>query len=82
MTNAGRTPGVFAFHECLQPVVKSRVFHAIVVFCEDVRNRVRELVRLTEYWPFLSKTWGESGGPNRTNKPARIVNAAGCEKRD
>src|SRR4030095_13884527 len=51
--------GVFVFHECLKPVVKPYVFNAFVVFCEDVRNRVRELVSLTENRPFLSKTWGD-----------------------
>ena len=30
--------------------------HPVVAFGKDARNRVRELVRLTEYRPFLSKT--------------------------
>jgi hypothetical protein len=50
---------IFVFHDCLQPVVEPHVFHPLVVFRKDVRNRVRELVRLTEYRPFLSKTRGD-----------------------
>jgi hypothetical protein len=40
----------------LQTVVERYVFYAVVIFRKDVRNRVRELVRLTEYRPFLSKS--------------------------
>src|SRR5262245_20228999 len=50
---------IFAFHKCLQTVVEPHVFHAVSVFRKDVRNRVRELVRLTENRPFLSKTRGD-----------------------
>src|SRR4029450_3532230 len=31
-------------------------FYAVILFRESVRNGIRELVRLTEDWPFLSKT--------------------------
>src|SRR5215216_2691724 len=50
---------ISVLHECLQTVVKPHVCHAVVVFRKDVRNRVRELVCLTEYRPFLSKTRGD-----------------------
>ena len=50
---------IFVFHKCLQTVVEPHVFHAVVIFREEVRNRVRELVRLTEDRPFLSKTRGD-----------------------
>src|SRR5215471_13742607 len=48
---------MFVFCKRLQTVVETHVCHAVVVFCEDVRNCVRELVRLTEDRPFLGKTW-------------------------
>src|SRR5882672_4758796 len=48
---------VFVFHKCLQTVVETHIFHAVIVFRKDVRNGVRELVCLTEDRPFLSKTW-------------------------
>ena len=47
---------IFVFHKCLQTVVEPHVFHAVIVFRKEVRNRVRELVCLTEDRPFLSKT--------------------------
>src|SRR5262249_19894059 len=46
---------VSVFRECLQPVVESHVFHAVVVFRKEVRNRVRKLVCLTKHRPFLRK---------------------------
>src|SRR5215475_2891269 len=48
---------ILVFHERLQTVVEPHIFHAVVVFREDVRNRVRKLVRLTKHRPFLSKAW-------------------------
>lgn len=36
--------------------MEPHVFHAVIVFRKDVRNRVRDLVCLTEDRPFLSKT--------------------------
>src|SRR4029077_16076787 len=50
---------ISAFHEGLQPVVKQHVFDAVIISREQVRNGVRELVRLTEHRPFLSKTRGD-----------------------
>src|SRR5262249_43814054 len=50
---------IFAFHRCLQTVVEPHVFDPVVIFRKEVRNRVGELVCLTEDRPFLSKTRGD-----------------------
>ena len=47
---------ILVLHKRLEAVVQPHVFHSIFVFRKDVWNRVRKLVRLSEYRPFLSKT--------------------------
>jgi hypothetical protein len=43
----------FAFHQCLQSVIEPNVFETVVTFSERVRNRVGELMGLTENGPLL-----------------------------
>ena len=48
--------GKFDWDAALDERTKKELDHAVIVFRKDVRNRVRELVCLTEDRPFLSET--------------------------